>query len=68
MPQGVACEPRGFQLPSAGMIDLIFGNGYEALLMTVALVAAIPYGIYVGIKKLGAKLFGGKTNGDSRTG
>lgn len=49
------------------MIDLLFGNGYEALLMTIALIAAIPYGIYVGLKKLVIRL-GGKDRGNSRTG
>jgi hypothetical protein len=50
------------------MVDLLFGNGYETLLLLIALVAAIPYGIYVGLKKLGSRITGGKHNGDSRTG
>lgn len=50
------------------MIDFFFGNGYEALLMTVALIAAIPYAIYMGLKKLASRITGGKANGDSRTG
>jgi hypothetical protein len=50
------------------MIDLLFGNSYEALLMLVALIAAIPYGIYVGFKKLASRISGGKQDGDSRTG
>jgi hypothetical protein len=50
------------------MIDLLLGNGYEALLMSIALIAAIPYGIYVGLKKLGTRIFGGKDHGDTRTG
>lgn len=49
------------------MIDMLFGNGYEALLMSIALIAAIPSGIYVGLKKLAMRL-GGKSRGDSRTG
>lgn len=49
------------------MIDLLFGNGYETLLMAIALLAAIPYGIYVGIKKVLARI-GGKHRGDTRTG
>ena len=50
------------------MIDLLFGNSYEAAIMLVALIAAIPYGIYIGLKKLGTKIFGGKDDGDARTG
>ena len=50
------------------MIDLLFGNSYEAVLLIVALIAAIPYGIYIGLKKLGTRIFGGKDHGDSRTG
>ena len=50
------------------MVDLLFGNSYEALLLAIALIAAIPYGIYVGVKKLGSRIFGGKHDGDSRTG
>ena len=50
------------------MIDLLFGNSYEALLMGIALIAAIPDGIYVGLKKLGSRISGGKDNGDTRTG
>jgi hypothetical protein len=50
------------------MIDLIFGNSYEALLMLVALIAAVPYGIYVGFKKLASRISGGKRHGDPGTG
>jgi len=50
------------------MVDLLFGNGYEALLMSVALLAAIPYGIYVGLKKLSRRILGGRHDGDARTG
>jgi hypothetical protein len=50
------------------MIDLLFGSGYEAILLMVALIAAIPYGIYVGLKRLGTKIFGGKDDGNPRTG
>ena len=50
------------------MIDLLFGRSYEALLMSIALIAAIPYGIHGGLKKLGARIFGGKDHGDTRTG
>lgn len=57
-----------FRYHAPAMIDLLFGNSYEALLMVVALIAAIPYGIYVGLKKLGARITGGKDRGHSRTG
>ncbi len=50
------------------MVDLLFGNSYEALLLVIALVAAIPYGIYVGLKKLGSRFTGGRQNGNPRTG
>jgi hypothetical protein len=50
------------------MIDLLFGNAYEGLLLAVALIAAIPYGIYVGLRKLGSRITGGKRDGDTRTG
>ena len=50
------------------MVDLIFGNGYEALLATTALAAAVPYGIYVGLRKLSGRIGGGKRDGDTRTG
>ena len=52
----------------SAMVDLLFGNGYETLLLAIALIAAIPYGIYVGLKKLGTRITGGRHNGDSRTG
>lgn len=61
-------NPPPFRYHPLAMIDLLFGNSYEMLLMSIALIAAIPYGIYVGLKKLGTKLFGGKGNGDTRTG
>ena len=50
------------------MVDFLFGNGYEAFLVAVALLAAIPYGIYVGLKRLATRITGGPRNGDSRTG
>jgi len=61
-------NPSPFRYHRAAMIDLLLGNGYEALLMSIALIAAIPYGIYVGLKKLGTRIFGGKDHGDTRTG
>lgn len=57
-----------FRYHLLSMIDLLFGNSYEALLMGIALIAAIPYGIYVGLKKLGSRISGGKDHGDTRTG
>ncbi|MGE3073704.1 MAG: hypothetical protein AB7N24_06395 [Dehalococcoidia bacterium] len=50
------------------MVDLFLGNSYEALLFVIAIIAAIPYGIYIGLKKLGSRITGGKSDGDSRTG
>jgi hypothetical protein len=48
-------------------IDLLFGTLYGSLIFFVALLAAIPYGIWQGIKRLSAAI-GGKRNGDARTG
>ena len=48
------------------MIDLLFGNSYEALLMTIALLAAIPYGIWQLIKRVVGRR--GGSDGDARTG
>lgn len=62
------CEPRAFPLPSAAMIDLLFGNAFESLLFGVAVLAAIPYGIWQLIKKVTGKGQGGDPNGDTRTG
>ena len=47
-------------------IDLLFGTFYGGLIFLIALLAAIPYGIWQGIKRLAAAL-GGNRNGDSRT-
>ncbi|MGE0599074.1 MAG: hypothetical protein AB7J35_08500 [Dehalococcoidia bacterium] len=49
------------------MVDLLFGNSYDALLFVIAIVAAVPYGIYIGLKKLGTRIAGGKARGNSRT-
>ena len=50
------------------MVDLLFGNSYEAVLFVVAVIAAIPYGIYIGLKKVGSRITRGKQNGNPRTG
>jgi len=49
------------------LIQLLFGSLYGFLVTGIALFAAIPYGIWQGIKWVGAKLSGG-THGDTRTG
>lgn len=59
---------RCFGYDHGAMVDLIFGNGYEAILAAIALVAAVPYGIYVGLRKLSRRIGGGKRDGDTRTG
>jgi hypothetical protein len=48
-------------------IDLLFGSLYGGLVFVIALLAAIPYGIWQGIKRLAAAV-GGNRNGNSRTG
>ena len=49
------------------LIELVFGTLYGAGITLIALVAAIPYGIWQGIKWLGRRISGG-ANGDARTG
>jgi len=46
------------------LADLFFGTLYGALITGVALVAAIPYGIWQGIKWVGRRLTGGE-HGDA---
>jgi hypothetical protein len=41
-------------------VDFLFSTVYTGLITMVALVAAIPYGIYVGSRKLWSKLRGGQ--------
>jgi hypothetical protein len=48
-------------------LDLVFGTFYGGLIFFIALLAAIPYGIWQGIKRLAAAI-GGRKNGDARTG
>ncbi|WP_322819694.1 hypothetical protein [Tepidiforma sp.] len=47
--------------------DLVFGSLYGAVVAMIALVAAIPYGVWQGLRRL-ARFFGGKADGDARTG
>ena len=53
------------------MIDslwgLVFGTLYGSFIMVIALLGAIPYGIYQGFKKLTLRIRG-DGNGDARTG
>jgi hypothetical protein len=46
------------------LIDLVFGSLYGALVTFIALFAAIPYGIWQGLKRLRKHLPGGR-NGDT---
>ncbi len=50
------------------MIDLLFGNAYESLLFGIAILAAIPYGLWQLVKKVTGRGQGGKPDGNSRTG
>jgi hypothetical protein len=47
--------------------DLVFGSLYGALVTVVALLAAIPYAAWQGMRRL-VRWFGGKADGDARTG
>lgn len=49
------------------LLQLAFGTLYGAGITLIALLAAIPYGLWQGAKWLGRHLTGG-THGDSRTG
>lgn len=49
------------------LVQLLFGSLYGLLVTGIALLAAIPYGIWQGIKWLSTKITGGP-NGNSRTG
>ena len=50
------------------MLDLLLGNAYESLLFGIAILAAIPYGLWQLIKKVTGKGQGDAPNGNSRTG
>lgn len=47
-------------------LDLLFGTLYGGAIFAIALLAAIPYGIWQGIKRLAAAI-GGNRDGDTRT-
>ena len=49
------------------LTSLLFGTFYGAAVMGIALLAAIPYGAWQGIRWLGRKLSGGP-HGNPRTG
>lgn len=44
------------------LIDLAFGSLYGALVTVIALVAAVPYGIWQGLKAIGRRLGGSHGN------
>ncbi|MCK9518224.1 MAG: hypothetical protein M0R74_04210 [Dehalococcoidia bacterium] len=46
------------------LTELLFGSLYGAVVMGLALVAAIPYGLWQGLKWIGRQITGG-TNGDA---
>lgn len=46
------------------LTELLFGTLYGALVMGIALVAAIPYGIWQGLKWIGRRITGGN-HGDA---
>ncbi|MCC7366066.1 MAG: hypothetical protein IT303_17000 [Dehalococcoidia bacterium] len=45
-------------------VELLFGTLYGGLVTLIALFAAIPYGIWQGIKRVGRRLSGGN-NGNA---
>lgn len=45
------------------LVEILFGTLYGALVGLIALLAAIPYGIWQGIRRLGRRFPGG-TNGN----
>ncbi len=47
-------------------VGLVFETLYGGIIFVIALVAAIPYGIWQGIKRLTRRNQGG-TNGNART-
>lgn len=62
-------NPRGLSYDAHVLewgLDLLFGTFYGGLIFGVALLAAIPYGIWQGIKRLTAA-FGGNRDGNPRT-
>ncbi len=61
-------NPTGLGYHRRAMIDLLFGNAYESLLFGIAILAAIPYGLWQLVKKMTGRGQGGKPDGNSRTG
>jgi hypothetical protein len=49
------------------LIDIVFFNLYGSLITVVTLLAAIPYAIWQGLRKLKNRI-GGALNGNARTG
>jgi|GEM_PF-2691136 len=52
-------------LPFEWAAGLLSGTVYGGLITFAALLAAIPYGIWRGIKRLGAVIKGGSPRGNS---
>ena len=50
------------------LLSFAFGSLYGSLVTLIPLVAAIPYGIYQGGKRLLNHIRGGRTNGNPGTG
>lgn len=48
-------------------VDFVFGGLYGALVTVIALLAAIPYAAWQGVRRLGRR-FGGRQDGDARPG
>ena len=57
-----------FRYHQPAMLDLLLGNAYESLLFGIAILAAIPYGIWQLIKKVTGKGQEDGRNGNARTG
>jgi hypothetical protein len=54
-------------LPVDFVVDLFFGGLYGAAITIIALLAAIPYAAWQGIRRLG-RAFRRRDRGDARTG
>jgi hypothetical protein len=52
-------------LPMEWVVDMLFGTLYGGLVMVAALLAALPYGIWQGLKRLGAWIKGGSPRGNN---
>jgi hypothetical protein len=55
-------------LPLDWLIDLLFGTLYGGVVTVIALLAAIPYGIWQGMKRLWAMRPGRRSDGHAGTG